>query len=106
MNQQNRLALVLTGLSTFLLGAGSYWLAFDRPTEPPPSTPSGSVVDRRQPQVEEPPARTRLRAEKRNPKRVAAEQRREKKKNKQAKVRRPKKRPGRAQGYPQSWQIY
>ena len=95
MNQQNRLALVLTGLSTFLLGAGSYWLAFDRPGELPPGTQNGSVVDRRNPQAEKPLPKVRSRPEKRKPKSDEVERQREKKKKKQAKVPGRKKGPGR-----------
>jgi hypothetical protein len=50
MSRQNRVAFVVTGLTAFLLGAGSYWLAFDRGSTPPPSvaaaTPSVQRPDR------------------------------------------------------------
>jgi len=94
MNQQNRLALVLTGLTTFLLGAGSYWLAFDRPGKPPTSIPDQSVVAYRKPQAGQPPPTVQSQPEARDAKRVLVDQRRKKDKNKQTKIDRKKKRHG------------
>jgi hypothetical protein len=94
MNQPNRLALVLTGLSTFLLGAGSYWLAFDRPVGPP-TKPTGAMADGRRPRPEEPPAKPGLRPEKRKPKSDVAKKRRHKRKSKQTGTHRRRKQPKR-----------
>lgn len=59
MNQQNRLAFGLTGLTTFILGAGSYWLAFDRPSEASPASPTTAATTRRDREPEKLPPKAR-----------------------------------------------
>ncbi len=81
MNQQNRLAFGLTGLTAFLLGAGTYWVAFDRPSEAPPSVLSGPIVDGRKPRPDRPPPKV----EKSRP---------EKPREQEVVSRRPKEKPG------------
>lgn len=65
MNQQNRLAFGLTGLTAFLLGAGTYWVTFDRPSEAPPTVLSGPIADGTRPTPDKPPPKVKkLRPEK------------------------------------------